>query len=282
MTTPDQLLADRTWRWRHSIYTLWALFLGFGFVSLFYTGARAKKSKWLVWGALYGVVVIGAIAVGGELSPDDPDAPAPLGANVAYTLLMIVWVVSAIHVFRERKEWLRWKAAAANRPRWFDAAPAAAMTTTPQADLSGIGLDDPTAAYLAGPQPTTPPASVPAPTPTSSGRRLPPPPTAPPPGRDTGPTPPGPAVTSPPPAAHSIDLNTASLDEIAALPGVGVATARRIVDERQRRGGFASVDEAAVAANVQPHVRSRLAQLATVSERQEREARRSAGRIVDI
>jgi competence protein ComEA len=37
-----------------------------------------------------------------------------------------------------------------------------------------------------------------------------------------------------------VDLNRASADELARLPGVGPALARRIVDERERRGGFDS------------------------------------------
>jgi competence protein ComEA len=65
------------------------------------------------------------------------------------------------------------------------------------------------------------------------------------------PPPPGPAGDGPgpggdpgdaghPPAAP-VDLNTAGQAELETLPGVGPATARRILDERSRRGGFTSV-----------------------------------------
>ncbi len=40
-----------------------------------------------------------------------------------------------------------------------------------------------------------------------------------------------------------IDVNTASADALDALPGVGPATAQAILDERERRGGFTSVEE---------------------------------------
>ncbi len=40
-----------------------------------------------------------------------------------------------------------------------------------------------------------------------------------------------------------IDLNAATLTELDTLPGVGPATAQAILDERERRGGFGSVEE---------------------------------------
>jgi len=39
-----------------------------------------------------------------------------------------------------------------------------------------------------------------------------------------------------------LDLNRASVDEISRLPGVGPTLARRIIEERDRRGRFESPD----------------------------------------
>lgn len=44
-----------------------------------------------------------------------------------------------------------------------------------------------------------------------------------------------------PPVAEPIDLNTADLAALDSLPGVGPATARAILEERARRGGFRSI-----------------------------------------
>jgi competence protein ComEA len=43
--------------------------------------------------------------------------------------------------------------------------------------------------------------------------------------------------------AGPVHLNTATLEQLDALPGVGPVTAQKILDYREQNGGFASVDE---------------------------------------
>ena len=44
-------------------------------------------------------------------------------------------------------------------------------------------------------------------------------------------------------AAGPVHLNTATLEQLDTLPGIGPVTAQKILDYRQQHGAFASVDE---------------------------------------
>ena len=45
------------------------------------------------------------------------------------------------------------------------------------------------------------------------------------------------------PAPASVNINTATATELEALPGVGIATAARIIEYRQKVGGFKKVED---------------------------------------
>jgi competence ComEA-like helix-hairpin-helix protein len=45
------------------------------------------------------------------------------------------------------------------------------------------------------------------------------------------------------PAVHSVDLNSATAEELQQVPGVGASTAKAIVDFRQKSGPFQNIDD---------------------------------------
>ena len=51
------------------------------------------------------------------------------------------------------------------------------------------------------------------------------------------------APTEPSEVTFPLDINTATAEELMALPTVGQTLAKRILDYRERHGGFQSVDE---------------------------------------
>lgn len=64
--------------------------------------------------------------------------------------------------------------------------------------------------------------------------------------------------------AGPVDLNTATVAELEALPGVGPATAAAIVDDRERNGPFPSVDDLERVPGIGPAKLAALRDLVTV------------------
>jgi len=61
-----------------------------------------------------------------------------------------------------------------------------------------------------------------------------------------------------------VDLNTAGVGDLDALPGIGPVLAQRIVDYRTRNGRFRSVDQLDDVPGIGPAIAAELAELVAV------------------
>jgi competence protein ComEA len=52
-----------------------------------------------------------------------------------------------------------------------------------------------------------------------------------------------PAAPEAPAAAELVNINTASLDELNSLPGIGPTTAQKIIDYREANGAFSTIED---------------------------------------
>lgn len=66
--------------------------------------------------------------------------------------------------------------------------------------------------------------------------------------------------------ARRVDVNLATAEELERLPGIGPATAERIVAYRQEHGGFAQIAELRQVPGVGPKALDALSEFVTVTE----------------
>lgn len=73
---------------------------------------------------------------------------------------------------------------------------------------------------------------------------------------------------------YLIDLNTATCEELALLPGIGLSMAKEIVAHRERIGGFKAPDQLAEVNGISKPVLAKVLPFVTVSQRQDNNNRK--------
>ena len=68
---------------------------------------------------------------------------------------------------------------------------------------------------------------------------------------------------------RKIDPNTATVEELDALPCIGMTTARRIIAYRQMHGPFQSLDELQSVEGLSPAIFTQISRFLKISERKE-------------
>ncbi len=275
MSTPEELLCSRKWRMKRGTWMLWGWFpfAWTAWVGYLIIGIKARSWKWIAiaigffalgLGSMIAMVMItnaATAAAGNQLAKGEP-LPEPWStySSLVLVVLLVVWLGNAAVVqwFVNRK-WLVWRARnnnAKSATPWY-----ATATATPGAAAGG-GIPatqvSPVAAVdnaLRTPAPARVQAAPPAMATASPLQAAPAPATPQAPSNLAPPAPgtlhaPGTATGKPDP----LDLNTATRDQLAALPGIDLAWADHIIATRSRVGGFANPADLVTAASVQPHV----------------------------
>ena len=88
-------------------------------------------------------------------------------------------------------------------------------------------------------------------------------------------------LSSVPATTSRMDLNSANETQMAGLPGVGIILGKKAVMERQRRGGFGSIEEFCEALALKPHIAERVRPLVEIGPRGNLQGTSTSGRVID-
>lgn len=250
MSTPEELLCRRGWRLRHSLWMLWGI-LSFGLlwgVGFAIVGVRARHRLWLVMAGVWLVYLIVEFWVLGSTDMPAKGEPATALSSAMGNVMLLSWIVGGVLAWFVNRRWLVWRAHHGPRRPWYITTTGSAGDggASPAAPVVTAGMVD---EVLRSAEPTRPRGAETART------------VAPPAQWISSASTPQPALgvqVATSGAAETpqtpLDLNTASRDQLANLPGIDLAWADHIIAIRQRQGGFSSPADLVTMASVQPHI----------------------------
>ncbi|WP_343467062.1 helix-hairpin-helix domain-containing protein (plasmid) [Rhodococcus aetherivorans] len=249
MTTPEERLCSRSWRLRHSAWTLWTL-LSFGlftFCGFLIIGLKARNRMWLLSAAGWFVYTVGMFIAMSTIDSGTKENPSnSVAYNISAAVFFLAWIGGIVHVFITNRAYLRWKAHDADTPWYAGTSGPAQPTGPPSSPGSGSlppAVDSAMRGYTAPPTTPAPPWPGPQPTNTASDPRH---------------TTSAQAFSHPrhdAASAHgAVDVNRAGVEELQRTLGLDAATAHAVVTTRARLGRYVTPDQLMTEAGIPPHI----------------------------
>jgi uncharacterized membrane protein YqaE (UPF0057 family) len=236
----------KKWEILNSLWILWTFSLFLSCFAFFWIGGRAGQRKWAIIGLVYLFfnLALPFIAVGfrEEIHPTLFDA--------SMVLIYITWFASIVHAFMLRKEYLiRYEAVLDLKEATRDC-----FRNEIRKDYLGDTNSNNNATPLKPSTPTADTSNVTAQIDTAVIQQ------------DT----------------QKIDLNNCSKQELANLPGVGIALAKKAIELRGQNG-FKSVQDFNTKLDLMPHFAIQIEQLSFVSPPQKKALPgENVGRVIDL
>lgn len=229
----------KAWEWKHSFWMLWTLPLfGFtSFISFMYIGRKTKTKKWIIFGLIYFLWIMLQWFILPMLPSDSFIGDFHTSS---YTISLIIWIWSIVHVFLVRKEYLTRLSYLVDHPEIAESSNQKYYNTVTQ-DYQDFPQNKVVQKVITMPK-----------TKTESKTEI---------KEHHNKIKSQPATDN----SLSVNINSCSQEDLLTLPGITISLANRIIDRRNNEGDFTSVDEFLDFIMVKPHFAVQLKNIVTVS-----------------
>lgn len=268
MKTPEEKLCSRWWRIRHSSWILFSilsagLFTSVGFIII---AAKSKKRHLIIASVGWGIFTIALLTSFSMIDSGTKENPVKsLASDVQSAVVFFGWIGGMVHSFVVNRSWLKWRAGHVKGMPWYGQVNPANAASHQGGDPLGDALHG----YGQQPMQQIPAQLSYAPAPSHAAGQSSLSRSQPSGGATVVPSfPQGTPLQPTAPAASdwrqqqpatnelgpTVDLNTASSEEIQYGLGLASEVAAAVVSRRTAMGGFSSPDQLMQLGLVQPHV----------------------------